>query len=80
MSNANTKHSRHLRAMSAHESRQRVLDAGGRRLDIMLEQPYAEVIECLGLTCGNRKLAIKFLIDFYLKHEEANRGSDKEKP
>ena len=76
MSNVNTKHSRHLRAMSAHDSRQRILNAGGRRLDIMLEQPYAEVIDRLGLTCGNRKLAVKFLIDFYLKHEAASSNGD----
>jgi hypothetical protein len=70
MSNTNTKHSRSLRVKSAREARQRIIATGGVRVEILLEKRYAEVFKRLGETCGTRKQALNFLIDFYLEHRQ----------
>ena len=69
MGNSNSEHSKKLRAETAKKSAQKIIDQGGMRVSLLLEQEHAERFRPLVEQYGGQKNAFVALLDNYFVRE-----------
>lgn len=73
MGNSNSEHSKNLRAATAKKSAQKVIDQGGMRVSLLLEQEHADRFRSLVEQCGGQKNAFVALLNNYSSKDNIDR-------